>query len=172
MFVFLRGQGWGFVVYVLLLNKEGIERGLSLKTFFLLYISIIKSHQCFIFILFVYSVIKELQAYHNQQLVEQEKLYKHRKKCYDDPHHYLGLIINGMDKKKILLPHFVCVPKNLKEENFIHFHLVGCMVFNGQMSPSVYFTTPNIHNDANLTITIIHHVLSHWPGDLPEVLYL
>ena len=46
------------------------------------------------------------------------------------------------------------------------------MVFNGEMFPRVYFTAPNIHNDANLTITIIHHVLSHWPGDLPKVLYL
>ena len=64
------------------------------------------------------------------------------------------------------------MPKNLKEENFIQFHLVGCMVFNGEMIPRVYFTAPNIHNDANLTISIIHHVITHWPGDLPEVLYL
>ena len=64
------------------------------------------------------------------------------------------------------------MPKNLKEENFIQFHLVGCMVFKGEMFPRVYFTTPNIHSDANLIITIIHHVLSHWPGDLPKVIYL
>ena len=84
----------------------------------------------------------------------------------------MGLIIDGMDQRKTLLPHFLHVPNNLKEENFIQFHLVGCRVFNGKMFPRVYFTTPNIHNDANLTITIIHHVLSHWLGDLPEVLYL
>ena len=30
---------------------------------------------------------------------------------------------------------------------------------------------PN-HNDANLRITIIHDVISHWSGNLPEVLYL
>ena len=46
------------------------------------------------------------------------------------------------------------------------------MVFNGKMCPRVYFTTPNIHNDANLTITIIHHVLTHRSGILPQVLYL
>jgi len=46
------------------------------------------------------------------------------------------------------------------------------MVFNGKMLPRVYFTAPNIHNDANLTITIIHDVISHWSGNLPEVLYL
>ena len=77
-----------------------------------------------------------------------------------------------MDQKKTLLPHFVHTPKNLQEENFIQFHLVGCMVFNGKMLPRVYFTDPNIHNDANLTITIIHDVISHWSGNLPEVLYL
>lgn len=57
-------------------------------------------------------------------------------------------------RKKMLFPHIVQVPKNLKEENLIQFHLVGCMVYNGQMSLMVYFTDPNIHNDANLTITI------------------
>jgi hypothetical protein len=46
------------------------------------------------------------------------------------------------------------------------------MVFNGTMCPRVYFTDPNIHNDENLTITIIHHVISHWSSNLPEVLYL
>ena len=122
--------------------------------------------------LFVDSIINALQEHRNQQSNERQKLYKHRKKCYDAPHKYMGLIIDGMDQKKTLLPHFVRVPKNLKEENFIQFHLVGCMVFNGEMIPRVYFTAPNIHNDANLTISIIHHVITHWPGDLPEVLYL
>ena len=56
-----------------------------------------KSLQCFTFILFVDYVIKEIQAHRNQQLVERKKLYKHRKKCYDDQHQYLGLIIDGMD---------------------------------------------------------------------------
>ena len=46
------------------------------------------------------------------------------------------------------------------------------MVFKGKMSPRVYFTAPNIHNDGNLKITIIHDVLSHWGGNLHEILYL
>jgi hypothetical protein len=46
------------------------------------------------------------------------------------------------------------------------------MVVNGKMCPSVYFKAPNIHNDANLTITIIHNVLTHWSRNLPQVLYL
>ena len=85
---------------------------------------------------------------------------------------YLGLIIDGMDEKKRLLPHFVHTPKNIQEENFIQYDLVTCMVFNGKMLPRVYFTIQNIHNDANMTIAIIHDVLSHWFGNLPEVLYL
>ena len=46
------------------------------------------------------------------------------------------------------------------------------MVFNGKMSPRVYFTAPNIHNDGNMTINIIQDVLSHWGGNLPKILYL
>lgn len=99
-------------------------------------------------------------------------MYKHRNKCYDNLNKYLGLIIDGMDQKKTLLPHFVRTPKNLQEENFIQYHLVSCMVFSGKMLPRVYFTAPNIHNGANLTITIIYDVLSHWSGNLPKVLYL
>ena len=64
-------------------------------------------------------------------------------------------------RKNALATSCLNVPNNLKEENFIQFNLVGCMVFNGQMSPRVYFTTPNIQNDANLTITIIHRVITH-----------
>lgn len=103
---------------------------------------------------------------------ERKKLYKHQKKCYDNPNKYLDLIIDGMDHKKTLLPHFVRTTKNLQEENVIQSHLVGCMVFNGKISPRVYSTAPNIHNDGNLTITIIHDVLSHWCGNLPEIFYL
>jgi hypothetical protein len=63
---------------------------------------------------------------------------------------------------------FLCTPKHLQ----VQFHLVDCMVFNGKMYPRVYFTTKNIHNDENLTITIIHHVLTHWSGNILQVLYL
>ena len=46
------------------------------------------------------------------------------------------------------------------------------MVFNGKMCPRVYFKDPNIHNDENLTITIIHHVPTHLSRNLPQALYL
>ena len=84
----------------------------------------------------------------------------------------MGLIIDGMDQKKTIFPHLTHTPNNLRVENFVQFPLVVCMVFNGQMFPRVYFMAPNIHNDKNLTITMIQHVLNHWSGDLPQVLYL
>ena len=46
------------------------------------------------------------------------------------------------------------------------------MVFNSHMSSRVHFTAPNIHNGAILTITIIHHVITHWSNNIPRVLYL
>jgi hypothetical protein len=66
-----------------------------------------------------------------------------------------------MNNKKTRMPHFVHTPKNSKEENFIKFHLASYIVYNGQMALGVHFTTPNIHNDANTTITTIHHVFTY-----------
>ena len=43
------------------------------------------------------SIVKVLQEHREQQTSERKKLYKHRKKCYDDLDKYLGLIIDGMD---------------------------------------------------------------------------
>ena len=122
--------------------------------------------------LYVDSIFKTLQDNPKKQTSERKKLYKNLKKCYDSPNKYLGLIIDGMEQKKTLLPHFVRTPKNLQKENFMQFHLVGCMVFNGKMSPTVYFIAPNIHSDGNMTINIIHDVFSNWGGNLPEILYL
>jgi hypothetical protein len=77
------------------------------------------------------------------------------------------MIIDDIDQNKTLLPHFIHTPKHLQEDNFIQFLLVGCMVFNGKMCPRAFFTAPNIHNDENMTITIIYHVLTHWSGNIP-----
>ena len=77
--------------------------------------------------LFVDFIFNSLQEHRNQQSNERQKLYKHRKKCYDAPHKYMGLIIDGMDQKKTLLPHFVRVPKNLKEEILFSFTWLGVL---------------------------------------------
>ena len=38
--------------------------------------------------------------------------------------------------------------------------------------PSVFITYPNIHNDPNLTVTVMQRVLQMWQGILPPVLYV
>ena len=88
-------------------------------------------YQYFHFVSCADSIVKALQEHMNQQSNERKKLYKHRKKCYGAPNKYIGMIIDGMDQKKKLLPQFFHTPKNLQEENFIQFHLVGCMGFFG-----------------------------------------
>jgi hypothetical protein len=128
-------------------------------------------YQYFHFMSCAVSIVKALQKHQNQQSSERQTLYKHQKKCYATPKKYLSMIIDGIEQKKTLLPHFVCTPKSL-QENFIQFHLVDCMVLMKKMCPRVYFIALNIHNDANLTIAIIYHVLIHWYDNLPKVLYL
>ena len=68
--------------------------------------------------LFVDSIINALQEHRNQQSNEWKKLYKHRKKCYDAPHKYMGLIIDGMDQKKNTLATFCPCAKEFKGGKF------------------------------------------------------
>src|SRR5450759_4624541 len=54
-------------------------------------------------------------------------------------------------------------------------HVVGCLVFHGELHSRVFLNYPNLHNDGNLTITILQRVLNEWEekhGVLPPVLYL
>jgi len=64
----------------------------------------------------------------NNNQVKGKKLCKHQKKCYDNPNKYLGLIIDGMDQKKTLLPHFVRTPKKFAGGKF---YLVPLGQLNG-----------------------------------------
>jgi hypothetical protein len=100
------------------------------------------------------------------------KLKKHKQKCYLEPRKYLGLCIDEMDQKKIELPHFTKVPKNMEAKYFIAVHVVGCLVFNHRLRAKVYINFSNVHNDSNLTIHVIQDVLNGWEGDLPPVFYL
>lgn len=113
-----------------------------------------------------------LKIHREQQSAERQKLAKHRKKCLDNKDQYLGLVIDGMDQKKTLLPHFLRPPKNLKEENFVQLHVVGALIFNGIMTSRVFINFPNLHNDPNLTVTVIQKILTEWEGDLPGTLYV
>lgn len=77
-----------------------------------------------------------------------------------------------MDQKKTELPHFLRCPKNMDEKYFIPIHVVGCLVINGNLRSKVFLNYPNVHNDSNLTIHVIQHVLNTWEGPLPPVLYV
>jgi ferritin-like protein len=92
---------------------------------------------------------------------------------YDnDTDKYLGLIINGMDKRKDIFATFSLYAKEFRRGKYYTISLSHCMGFNGQISPRIYFIAPNIHDDVNLTITIIYHMVTHWPRNLPQVSYL
>ena len=77
-----------------------------------------------------------------------------------------------MDQIKIELPHFTNVLKNMDAKYFIAVHVVGCLVFNHCFRAKVYLNYPNIHNDSDLTIHMIHNVLNELEEDLPPILYL
>jgi hypothetical protein len=113
-----------------------------------------------------------LRAHRQAQAVERLKLAKHRQQCYAKSEKYLGICIDGMDQKKTELPHFLRCPKNMDEKYFIPIHVVGCLVINRTLRSHVYLNYPNVHNDSNLTIHVIQHVLNGWEGELPPVLYL
>ncbi|MCO5595791.1 hypothetical protein L7F22_049839 [Adiantum nelumboides] len=113
-----------------------------------------------------------LKIHREQQSVKRQKLAKHRKKCLAKKDQYLGLVIDGMDQKKTLIPHFLRPPKNLNEENFVQLHVVGALIFNGVMISRVFTNFPNLHNDPNLTVTVIQKILTEWEGALPSTLYV
>lgn len=113
-----------------------------------------------------------LSRHREQVAVERLKLASHRKKCKDKPEKYLGLVIDGMDQKKTRLPHFRRTPKSVDDVCFIQMHVVGCLIFNGDLKSQVFLNYPNLHNDGNLIVTIIHRIIINWEGDLPPVLYL
>ena len=115
---------------------------------------------------------KLLNEHRIAQGLERMKLAKHREKCYKNPEKYLGICIDGMDQKKTELPHFLRIPKNMDEKYFIAVHVVGCLVINGTLKSKVFLNYPNIHNDSNLTIHAVQHVLNTWEGPLPPVLYV
>jgi hypothetical protein len=87
-------------------------KGSTMKTYY----------QYFHFMSCANSIVKALQEQQNQQSSERQKLYKHRKKCYDAPNKYTGMIIDGMNqKKKNTSTTFCLYTKKITRE----FHLVS-----------------------------------------------
>ncbi len=115
---------------------------------------------------------RSLSEHRESQAKERMKAMHHRDKALKSPGRYMCLMIDGMDQKKTCLPHFARLPKDIGEECLVQMHLVGCLSYNRVVKPWVYLTYPNVHNDPNLTITIIQRVLQSWIGSLPPTLYV
>ena len=115
---------------------------------------------------------KSLTDHRDSQAKERKKAMHHRDKALKSPGRYMCLMIDGMDQKKTCLPHFARLPKDIAEDCLVQMHLVGCLSYHNVVKPWVFLTYPNVHNDPNLTITIIQRVLQSWIGPLPPVLYV
>ena len=116
-----------------------------------------------------------LQKHREQQSLERLKLAKHRKKCYANPAKYMGIVIDGMDQKKTRLPHWPRPPKSIDESCLLQMHVVGCLVFHGELHSRVFLNYPSLHNDGNLIVTIMQRIFNEWEnksGGLPPILYL
>ena len=113
-----------------------------------------------------------LQAHREAQALERKKTMHHREKSLKKPEQYMCLMIDGMDQKKTCLPHFRRLPKDVNDECLVQMHLVGCLAYNGSVKPHVFITYPNVHNDPNLTVTVIQRVLMDWGHPLPPILYI
>jgi hypothetical protein len=115
-----------------------------------------------------------LEKHRTQQSEERKKLGKHRKKCLSDPQKYIGIVIDGMDKKKTRLPHWYKVPKSADESCLLQMHVVGCLVYHGEIFSRVYLNYPTLRNDSNLIITILQRIWEEWrnkPCGLPPKFY-
>lgn len=84
----------------------------------------------------------------------------------------MGLAIDGFDQKKTELPHIRRRPKDIDGLQYIHVHVVGCLIFSKTTTPYVFVNYPNIPNDGNLTIHVIQEVIRTWDGPLPKNLYV
>ena len=115
---------------------------------------------------------KALQDHREAQSLERKKSMHHREKSLKKPEQYMCLMIDGMDQKKTCLPHLRRLPKDINDECLVQMHLVGCLAYNGTVKPHVFVTYPNVHNDPNLTVTVIQRVLLNWGNPLPPVLYV
>ncbi|KAL3696477.1 hypothetical protein R1sor_010553 [Riccia sorocarpa] len=77
-----------------------------------------------------------------------------------------------MDQNKTSLPHFIKVLKSVDAASLVGVHLVGAMIYHGTFRTKVFATYKNVRSDSNLTISIIHRLISDWEGPLPPTLYL
>ena len=98
-----------------------------------------------------------LEDHRQAQALERKKSMHHREKSLKKPEQYMCLMIDGMDQKKMCLPDLRQLLKDLNDKCLVQMHLVGCFAYNGIVKPHAFITYPNVHNDPNLTFTMIQN---------------
>ena len=91
---------------------------------------------------------KLLQDHQEAQALEWKKTMHHREKSSSKPEQYMCLMINSVDQKKMCLPQFRRLPKDVNDECLVQMHLVGKKTHD-------FITYPNVQNDPNLIVTVI-----------------
>ncbi|KAL3699662.1 hypothetical protein R1sor_017684 [Riccia sorocarpa] len=113
-----------------------------------------------------------LKLHRQQQGEERATGGRCRNKALNCPEEAAYISIDGMDQNKTILPHFVKVSKSVDAASLVGVHLVGAMIYHGTFRTKVFATYKNVRSDSNLTISIIHRIVSDWEGPLPPTLYL
>ncbi|KAL3686648.1 hypothetical protein R1sor_009222 [Riccia sorocarpa] len=113
-----------------------------------------------------------LRLHRQQQGKERATGGRRRNKALSCPDEAAYIAIDGIDQNKTRLPHFTKVTKSVDGASLVGVHLVGVMIYNRTFRTKVYATYKNVRSDSNLTISVIHRVVSDWEGPLPATLYI
>jgi hypothetical protein len=77
---------------------------------------------------------------------ERMKAMYYRDKALNCPSRYFCLMLTGMDQKKISLPHFAGIPKDMSDGCLIQMNLVVCLSYHTVIKLYVFLTNLNVHN--------------------------
>ncbi|KAL3677500.1 hypothetical protein R1sor_027448 [Riccia sorocarpa] len=103
--------------------------------------------------------IEALKLHRKQQADERATAGWHRWKALDSPKDCAYIQIDGIDKKKIALPHFAKQPKSVDGAVLVDVHLVGAIIFHGKLQTRAFLTYNNLKYDSNLTIIVLQKIL-------------
>ena len=111
------------------------------------------------------------RAHYTEQHRERQCRADHKMKAKLHQDSYLYVSLDGMDSHKTHLPHFVPLRKDADHTNmFCEPHLVGAIT---SLVGNVTIVVPEaFHQDSNLTVTCLAHVLGRCTFPLPPVFYL
>jgi hypothetical protein len=115
----------------------------------------------------------EFQTHIQQERLEKEQYYAARVKAQRHPERYMSIIIDSMDQRKTSVPFFLNPPKCLGSDYSLKNRVVGVIVHG--FGTFLYWVTPQIKHDTNLTIECIRRTLLKYQmakTSLPPVLYL